>query len=157
MHQAITVVKAIASDRRLVVYGIVLVVLQAVGTLFLRYLFSEFDMVPHFWFGYVLSEYSSTGANSLSLQQHWTERLRKAGWSAADWGKTDFVIRLVGFLLIGGLVWESFEVVFNPLVGAPVDSFFAFPITLSSIDGFLDVSIGLVGATLAFLVSSRKM
>jgi len=155
MFQAITVVRSIASEKRLVLYGLLLVGLHAAGILLLYRLVSEFDMIPHFWFGYVLSEYSSTGANSMKLQQRLTQKLRKAGWLTADLRTTDIIIRFGGFLLIGGLIWESLELFFNPLVGVPADSFFAFPITLSTIDGFLDVTIGLVGATLAFLVSSR--
>jgi len=155
MRQAIAVVRSIASDKRLVLYGLILAGLHVAGILLLYDLLSEFDMIPHFWFGYVLSEYSSTGANSINLQQRLKQKLREVGWLTADLRTTDVIIRLSGFLLIGGLIWESLELFFNPLAGVPADSFFAFPITMSNIDGFLDVTIGLVGASLAFLIRFR--
>jgi len=117
MRQAIAVVRSIASDKRLVLYGLILAGLHVAGILLLYDLLSEFDMIPHFWFGYVLSEYSSTGANSINLQQRLKQKLREVGWLTADLRTTDVIIRLSGFLLIGGLIWESLELFFNPLVG----------------------------------------
>jgi hypothetical protein len=67
----------------------------------------------------------------------------------------DLVVRLTGFLLIGGLLWETSELFLSPLVGITPDSFFAFPITLRNIDGTIDVTVGAIGASLAFL-RSRK-
>jgi hypothetical protein len=47
----------------------------------------------------------------------------------------DFMVRLTGFLIIGGLFWEWFELFFSPIFGIAPDPFFVFPITLQNIDG----------------------
>lgn len=149
------VVRSIVLDRRLALFGLILVGLHAAGILLLYDVLPEFDMVSHFWFGYVLSEYSSKGASALNLQPLLTKQLQKRGWTISEVDrKADFLVRLSGFLLIGGLFWELLEVFSNPLFGVPVDSFFSLPITLSSIDGCLDVTIGLLGAILAFIINS---
>jgi len=156
MYQARTVIKSIATDKRLVSYGLLLPALHIAGILFIYKHLPEFDNVPHFWFGYVLSEYSSRGANSLNLQFRLTEKFQKHGWATANLGQVDFLVRLVGFLLVGGLFWEWSELFFSHLFGIKPDSFFAFPITLRNIDGAIDVSVGVIGATLAFLISTKR-
>jgi len=156
MDQAGTVIKSIVMDKRLVSYGLLLLALHIAGILLLYHLISEFDILPHFWFGYVLSEYSSTGANSLNLQLRLTGKFQKHGWARANLRQVDFLVRLAGFLLIGGLLWEWSELLFSPLIGIKPDSFFAFPITLRNIDGTIDVTIGVVGATLAFLIEPLR-
>jgi len=152
MYQARTVIKSIATDKRLVSYGLLLPALHIAGILFIYKHLPEFDNVPHFWFGYVLSEYSSTGGNSVNLQLRLTEKFQKHGWETASFRLIDFLIRLIGFLLIGGLFWEWLELVSSPLVGVTPDSFFAFPITLQNIDGTIDVIVGVLGATVAFFI-----
>lgn len=142
MHKAKVMILAIAADKRLVLHGFILLGLHITGALFLYDLVPEFDNLPHFWFGYVLSEYSSKGATSIGLQN----RL------GADHNRVDFLIRLVGFLLVGGLLWESAELFLSPVFGIKPDSFFAFPVTLRNIDGALDVTIGAIGASVAFLI-----
>jgi len=59
---------------------------------------------------------------------------------------------MVGFLLIGGLLWEWSELFFSPFLGIKPDSFFTFPITLRNIDGAIDVAVGAIGASLAFFI-----
>ena len=150
LNRATTIIQSITSDKKLVFYGLLLLALHIAGTLIFYDLIPEFDVINHFWFGYVLSECSSKGANSLSLQMRLTEKIRKHGWATVDLKQVDFLVRLAGFLLIGGLFWESLELFSSPLLGIVPDSFFAFPITLRNIDGAIDVTVGVIGATLAF-------
>jgi len=157
MHQVQTVIKSIATDTRLVFYGLLVLALHSAGILILYNLIPEFDNVAHLLFGYVLSEYSSKGANSVSLQARLTEKFQKHRWATANFRKVDFLMRLAGFLLVGGLFWEWAELFFSPLLGIKPDSFFAFPITLSNIDGALDVIVGAIGATLAFLMKRQAI
>jgi len=157
MEQAETVIKSIATDKQLIFYGFLLLALHVAGMLYLYKRVSEFDIIPHTWFGYVLSEYSSRGGVSISLQLRLTQKLQKSGWKTASFSKVDFLVRLTGFLLIGGLFWEWAELFFSPLFGIQPDSFFAFPLTLRNIDGTLDVTVGVVGATLAFLMSRKQI
>jgi len=156
MHKARTIIESIATDWKMVSYGLLLLALHIVGILLLYDVLPEFDILPHFWFGFVLSEYSSKGAASVGLQVRLSEKLRKHGWAGASLRKADFLLRLAGFLLIGGLFWEWLELFFSPLIGRVPDSFFTFPITLRNIDGAIDVSLGIVGATAAFL-TTRKL
>jgi hypothetical protein len=139
----------------MVIYGLLLLALHVIGILAVYSLIPEFDIINHLWFGYVLSEYSSRGASSLNLQMSLTKKLRRHGWLKADFRRVDLVVRLTGFLLIGGLLWETSELFLSPLVGITPDSFFAFPITLRNIDGTIDVTVGAIGASLAFLRSQK--
>ena len=156
MHQIKTATMSIATDQRLVLYGLLLLTLHIAGTLFLYKHISEFDILPHTWFGYVLSEYSSKGATSINLQLCLTEKFQKHGWTTASFQQVDFLVRLAGFLLVGGLFLGGGEIFFISLLGIKPDSFFAFPITMRNIDGALDVTVGTVGAMLAFLIDSRR-
>jgi hypothetical protein len=104
----------------------------------------------------VLSEYSSRGATALSLQLRLIKRLQKHGWATANFRQVDFLVRLAGFLVIGGLFWECAELLFSPLLGMVPDSFFAFPITPRNIDGAIDVTVGAIGTTLAFFRKCQK-
>jgi len=155
MEQAGTIIKSIAMDKKLISYGLLLLALHIVGELLLYDLIPEFDIGNHFWFGYVLSEYSSTGAKSLNLQLRLSEKFQKHGWATANFRQVDFLVRLTSFLLIGGLFWEWSEMFFSPLLGIVPDSFFAFPITLRNIDGALDVTLGAIGATLVFFMKYK--
>lgn len=155
MSQARSIILAIATNKRLVSYGLILLTLHVAGVLFLYEHVSEFDNVPHLWFGYVLSEYSSVGATSINLQNRLVVKLKNQVWTTVDFRKVDFLTRLGGFLLIGGLFWEWAERFFSPFFGIKPDSFFAFPITLRNIDGALDVTMGVIGVTLAFLIETR--
>jgi len=152
MEKAKTIIVSILLDKRLVFYGLFLLVIQIVGVLLFYDRIPEYDILPHLWFGYVLSEYTSKGANSLNLQSRLTEKFQQHGWPTANPRRIDFLLRFAGFLLIGGLFWESAELFVSPLIGRVPDSFFAFPITLSNIDGAIDVAVGALGATVAFFI-----
>ena len=151
-----TAVASIVSDKKLVAYGLLLLVLHLLGVLFLYDVVAEYDNVPHLWFGYVLSEYSSKAAYSVSLQSRLASGFRNSSGTIIGPRQADFVMRLIGFLLIGGLFWEEAEIAFSRHLGFRPDSFFAFPITLRNIDGALDVSVGVLGAAVAFIIANRK-
>jgi len=155
-YKAKTAVQSIVEDNRLAAYLLLLLALHVSGVLLLYRVFSEFDIVPHFWFGYVLSECSSKAAYSVNLQSQLAARFYKRSVTTSSFRQMDFLLRLVGFLLVGGLFWEGAELAFSGYLGMQPDSFFAFPITLRNIDGALDVSVGIIGAFLAFLVAARK-
>jgi len=148
-------VESIVGDRGLVAYGLLLLVLHVLGVLFLYDVVAEYDNVPHFWFGYVLSEYSSKAAYSVGLQSRLASGFRNSGVTIRL-RQADFLVRLIGFLLIGGLLWEGLEIALSRYFGFCPDSFFSFPITLRNIDGALDVSMGVLGATVAFIITIRK-
>jgi len=155
MFQVKAVIKSMVLDKKLVLYGLLLLALHMAGILLLYEIIPEIDILNHFWFGFVLSEYSSRGANSLNLQLLLAEKFRKHGW-ATNLRQVDFLVRLAGFLVIGGLLWEGLELFFSPILGIAPDSFFAFPITLRNIDGAIDVTVGVMGAILAFFTTSSK-
>ena len=156
LNQARTIIKSITSNKKLVFYGLLLLALHIAGIFIFYELLPEIDIINHFWFGYVLSEYSSKGANSISLQMRLTEKFRKHGWVTAGFKQVDFLVRLAGFLLIGGLFWEWLELFSSLLLGIVPESFFAFPVTLRNIDGAIDVTVGVIGATLAFLFRKHQ-
>ncbi len=155
-ENAKTAVTSTFGDKRLVAYLLLLLALHISGVLFLYKVVTEFDIVPHFWFGYVLSEYSSKAAYSVNLQSQLAAKLQNHSWTNMSTRKIDFLLRSAGFLLVGGLFWEGAELAFSSYLGTQADSFFAFPITLRSIDGAIDVLVGVLGAVLAFLVANRK-
>jgi len=151
-----TAVTSIVSDKRLVAYGLLLLVLHLMGVLFLYDAVAEYDNAPHLWFGYVLSECSSKAARSVNLQSRLASGFRDSSGTTISLQQADFVVRLLGYLLIGGLFWEGAEIAFSRHLGFRPDSFFAFPITLRNIDGALDVSVGVLGAAVAFIIANRK-
>lgn len=147
---------SIVRDKRLVFYGLFLLILHALGIVVLYRVIPEFDSVPHFWFGYVLSAYSSKAASAIYLQSRLCTGIQKRGWSTFSIRQADLLLRLGGFLFVGGLLWEWAELAFSHYLGIRPDSFFSFPITLRNVDGALDVSVGTLGAVVAFLVAARK-
>lgn len=151
-----TMAVSIAKDKRLVLYGLFLLILHALGIVVLYRVIPEFDNVPHFWFGYVLSAYSSKAASAVNLQSRLCTGIQERGWSTFSIRQADLLLRLGGFLFVGGLLWEWAELAFSRYLGIYPDSFFSFPITLRNIDGALDVSVGTLGAIVAFLVAARK-
>ena len=155
-ENAKTVVTSTLGDKKLASYMLLLLALHISGVLLLYEVVTEFDIVPHFWFGYVLSEYSSKAARSVNLQSQLAVKLENHSWTNMSTRKIDFLLRLAGFLLVGGLFWEGAELAFSSYLGIQPDSFFAFPITLRNIDGAIDVLVGILGAVLAFLVANRK-
>jgi len=143
------VIKSILRDKRLISYFLLLLILHLLGSFFIYELIPEFDIVTHFLFGYMLSEYASKGASSISLHEILTKKLHRYRWFTKTPRRIDLLIRLSGFLLIGGLFWELAELLGSPLIGRAADPFFTFPVTLHNIDGALDVTIGAIGTTIA--------
>lgn len=144
------IVKAILQDRRLVSAGFLLLAIVFLDSLFLDPIIPEIDKLEHFLFGFVLSEFASNTANSTALDELLA---RKLGRKAPR--HVDLLIRLLGFLLIGGLVWEASELLVFPLFGSTPDPFFSFPITLTNIDGAMDVTVGVLGCFVAWYWRSR--
>jgi len=143
------IVKAILADKRLVSVGFLLLVVFLMDLLFLRTIVSELDTFEHFLFGFVLSDLSSGIANSISLKESLNRRMGEK-----DLRQSDLLIRLLGFLLIGGVLWELSELfIFPALFGSTPDPFFNFPITLVNIDGTIDVIVGVIGCTLAWYLA----
>lgn len=116
----------------------------------------EFDNVGHFWFGFVLSEYSGKAAGAVDLHSRLAGGIQRRRGASFSFYRADLLLRLVGFLLVGGLLWEWAELTFSSYFRIRADSFFALPITLRNIDGTLDVTVGILGAFVAFLVAARK-
>ena len=132
-------VKAVLFDKKVVLSGFLLLAVLFLDFLFLRSFFSELDILEHFLFGFVISESASKSANAVGLDKHLIKRLNKSVHHA------DLLIRLFGFLLIGGLLWESCERFLFPMFGVPYNPFFTLPITLYNIDGAIDVAVGTLG------------
>lgn len=74
-----TAVTSTLGNKRLVAYVLILLALHASGVLFLYKIVTEFDIVPHFWFGYVLSEYLSKAGHSLDMQPQLVVKLHRHG------------------------------------------------------------------------------
>ena len=150
MKQILTMIRSILSDKRLVLCGLLLSTLHLIGMIILYDIVPEFDLVTHFLFGFVISKYTSRGAYSIGLHDSLTEKLRKHKRFTRSSRHVDLLIRLSGFLLIGGLMWESAEFFIGPLIWRPPDPFFTLPINLHNIDGAKDVTIGAVGSIVAW-------
>jgi len=150
MKQILTMIRSILSDKRLILCGLPLSTLHLIGMIILYDIVLEFDLVTHFLFGFVISEYTSRGAYSIGLHDFLTEKLRKHKEFTRSSRRIDLLIRLSGFLLIGGLMWESAEFFIGPLIGRPADPFFTLPIDLHNIDGVMDVTMGAVGSIVAW-------
>ena len=94
----------------------------------------------------------SKTANSIALDELLTKKLRQKGSRRAD-----LLIRLMGFFLIGGLLWEASESFVFPLFGYAPEPFFSFPITLGNIDGMIDVVVGVVGCFAAWYLAKLRL
>jgi len=138
-------VRAILLDRRLVFLGFLLLALVFLDYLVLHSIVSELDILEHFLFGFVLSECVSKAANSVGLNKLVSGKM---GWK--DSWRADFLVRLLGFFLVGGVLWEFSERFVFPLFGFSTDPFFSFPITLSNVDGAVDVAVGALGSVVAW-------
>ena len=111
----------------------------------------ELDILEHFLFGFVLSECVSKTADSMGLNKLAS---RKMGWKGSR--RADLLLRLLGFFLIGGVLWEFSERFVFPLFGFTADPFFSFPITLSNVDGAVDVVVGALGSVVAWYLKKRQ-
>jgi len=150
MKQILTMIRTIISDKRLVLWGLLLSTLHLIGMIILYDIVPEFDLVTHFLFGFVISKYTSRGAYSIGLHDFLTEKLRKHKRFTRSSRRIDLLIRISGFLLIGGLMWESAEFFIGPLIWRPPDPFFTLPINLHNVDGAIDVTMGAVGSIVAW-------
>ena len=125
-----------------------LLVVVFLDFLFLHPIVPELDTLEHFLFGFVLSQFSSRAAKSMELDEPLVRKLR-----LEDSRRADLLIRLLGFFLMGGLLWEAIELYVFPLFGSRPEPFFSFPITLANIDGTIDVAVGTLGCLLAWYLS----
>jgi len=98
-----------------------------------------------------LSELASNTANSLALEELLTRKLGQK-----DSQRVNLLIRLLGFLFIGGLLWEASERFLFPLFGSRPEPFFSFPITLNNIDGMIDVTVGAIGCFVAWYLANQR-
>ena len=142
------IVRAILLDRRLVSVGFLLLAVVFLDFLFLHPIVPELDILEHFLFGFVLSEFASNTANSMAMDELLARKLGQK-----DPRRGDLLIRLLGFLLVGGLLWESMERFVFPLFGSTPNPFFSFPITLTNIDGTIDVTVGAIGCLVAWYLA----
>jgi len=142
------IVKSILLDKRLVSVGCLLLALVFLDSQLpcgLHPVISELDTLEHFLFGFVLSDLVSKTASSTVLSGLLK---KKFGWENSR--RADLLIRLLGFLVIGGLAWELSELFIFPLLGRKPDAFLSFPITLKNIDGTIDVTVGTLGCLVAW-------
>ncbi len=148
------IIRATLLDKRLISVGFLLL-----GVVFLDFLLpcglhpivSELDILEHFLFGFVLSEIVSKTATLMALDE-----LPAKKFGQKDSRRVDLLIRLLGFLLIGGVLWELSELFVFPLFGSKPDPFFSLPITLTNIDGMIDVAVGAVGCVIAWYLRARS-
>lgn len=150
IKRTFTIVRSILSDERLVSYGLLLLVLHITGMLVLYRIFADFDIVTHFLFGFVISEYVSKGACNIGLHETLADKLHGNKWFTTSPHHVDLLIRVLGFLLIGGLFWESAEFFLGPFFRRPPDPFFTLPINPHNIDGLIDVTVGMLGTLVAW-------
>jgi hypothetical protein len=145
------ITRAILLDRRLISVGFLLLAIVCLDFLLpygLHPILSELDILEHFLFGFVLSELVSKTANSMALDELLSRR-----FGQQDSRRVDLLIRLLGFLLIGGMLWELSERLVFPLFGVTPDPFFSLPITLANIDGTIDVTVGTLGCFVAWYLA----
>jgi len=145
------IIRAILSDKRLISVGFFLLAVVFLDPLLpcgLHPIVSELDILEHFLFGFVLSELVSKTANSMALDELLSSKIGQK-----DLRRVDLLIRLLGFLLIGGVLWELSERLVFPLFGSTPDAFFSLPITLTNIDGTIDVTVGAVGCFVAWYLA----
>jgi hypothetical protein len=144
-------VREILSDRTLVLAGVLLLAVVFLDFLLLHSIVSELDVIEHFLFGFVLSEFVSKAVKSMALDKLLTRKLGQK-----DSHRVDVLIRLLGFLLIGGFLWEASERFIFPLFGYRPDPFFSLPITLTNIDGTVDVTVGTIGCFVAWQLAKSS-
>lgn len=148
------IIRAILSDKRLISAGLLLLGVVFVDFLLpcgLHPIVSELDTLSHFLFGFVLSELVSKTATSMTLDELLSKKL-----GLKDPRRVDLLIRLLGFLLIGGVLWELSEQFVFPMFGSKPDKFFSLPITLKNIDGTIDVTVGVAGCVIAWYLRTRE-
>lgn len=138
-------------NSRVVIPLLLLLFIVFIDHFFLRPIFSQLDILEHFLFGFIISEAISRVVTSVGIGK----------WVIKDVDnesvpQMDLFIRLLGFLIIGGLIWESLEYFLFPVFGVSSNPFFALPITLHNIDGTVDVTVGILGCILAWYTANRN-
>ena len=132
-------------DKRIVSAFLLLLVVVFVDNALLNPYFSELDILEHFLFGFILSEISNRMTTAMILHK----LLPKATM------RHDLLARLLGFLIVGGLLWESMEYFLFPAFGVRANPFFTFPITLYNVDGAIDVAVGILGCLIAWYTAKK--
>ena len=145
-------VRALLKNRSLVLAGFLLLAVVFLDFRFLYPIVPELDILEHFLFGFVLSQFSSRVANSMALDELLARRLGQK-----DPRRVDLLIRLIGFFLIGGLLWEASESFVFPLFGYTPNPFLSFPVTLENIDGMIDVAVGTVACLVAWYLAKLRL
>lgn len=135
---------------RVVFPFLLLLIIVFIDHFFLRPIFSELDILEHFLFGFIISEAAGRVATSIGTGKWLIKSISKENLP-----QSDLFVRLLGFLIIGGLLWESLERFLFPAFGVPCNPFFAFPITLHNIDGTIDVTVGILGCMWAWFTAKR--
>jgi hypothetical protein len=136
---------AAVSAKRVVLPFLLLLAVLFIDHFFVRSIFSELDILEHFIFGFIISEAASRIAISVGIAEWMRNRQSKKNIRTLD-----LSVRLVAFLVLGGLLWESLECFLLPAVGWQCNPFFASPITLHNVDGTIDVAVGILGCILAW-------
>ncbi|MFQ6064029.1 MAG: hypothetical protein ACE5L6_00995 [Candidatus Bathyarchaeia archaeon] len=146
------IVRGVLLDKKLVSLGFLLLSVVFLDFLLLHQIVPELDTLEHFLFGFVLSEVASKTANALAMDALLIKRLGKKNSRRGD-----LMIRLLGFILVGGLLWELSERFVFPLFGSTPEPFFSFPITLPNIDGAIDVTVGVAGCFVAWYLAKPRL
>jgi len=136
---------------RVVFPFLLLLIIVFIDHFLLRPIFSELDILEHFLFGFIISEAAGRVATSVGIGKWLIKSISKENVP-----QLDLFIRLLGFLIIGGLLWESLEYFLFPAFGVPCNPFFAFPITLHNIDGTIDVTAGILGCISAWYTARAR-
>ena len=144
-RDSICVLVKVIFDKKVVSVFLLLLVIVFVDNFLLRPYFSELDIVEHFLFGFMLSETSSRISKVRALRK----------LVARPTLRLDLLVRLSGFLIIGGLLWESMEYSLFPNFGFTTHPFFTFPITPDNVDGAVDISVGIFGCLSAWYLAKK--
>jgi hypothetical protein len=146
------VIVAIFRDKTLISAIVLLLAVDILDILFLHPIVPELDILEHFLFGFALSELSYRTANSSGLQEWLTRKIRTKNSQS-----TNLLLRLTGFFLVGGLLWEASESFLFPMFGYTPNQFFSFPATLANMDGVVDVVVGAVGCFVAWYLARLRL
>jgi hypothetical protein len=144
----IKIARACIFDKRLTFIGCAAIGLHLGGMFFKLYSkIPEFDCLTHLLSGFALSEYIDKGAHSIDLHKSLIKKMSKyrifSGLANRLRGKpnyTDFLIRYSAFFLLGGLLWESTELITG--LGVPTVRY--------GTDTAVDLGMGAIGTALSF-------
>jgi hypothetical protein len=153
MKKIWVMIKEILLDKKVVLSGSLLLLVVFVDFFFLQTISSELDILEHFLFGFVLSQLTSNFVRITGLDR----RLIRWSNERISASQGDLFLRLLGFLFIGGVLWEGSERFLLPTFGVPYNPFFTFPVTLHNIDGVLDVSVGILGSIVSWYTTKQQL